>query len=176
MGTLLKLLQDVWPPRLTLCGRNLGDVWRHHLLADSEITAELIPFHKLSQWLTYSLLEPLEEAGFQVQDIDSLTGLPEYRNGGLFVDTGVLQPRNSDTFHKPFHPGDEVIVEWRALTVCLLDRVADMVRTKLGKSLEEFPVAKVLEGGTWAAGRRIAKQKRPDGGPPISIISDGSVF
>jgi len=103
LGTLLKLLQDVWPPRLTLGGRNLGDIWRHHLLADSEITDELVPFHKLTQWLTYSLLEPLEEAGFQVQDIDLLTGLPEYRNGGLFLDSGVLELKQPAEI-KALHP------------------------------------------------------------------------
>ena len=56
LGTLLKLLQDVWPPRLTLGGRNLGDVWRHHLLADSEITTELVPFHKLTQSLAITFV------------------------------------------------------------------------------------------------------------------------
>ena len=46
----------------------------------------------------------------------------------------------------------------------------------LGKSAEELPLASVLEGGTWAAGRRIAAEKREGGGPPITILSDGSVF
>ena len=40
----------------------------------------------------------------------------------------------------------------------------------------ETPLAKVLEGGTWAAGRRIAAEKRSDGRPPINVISDGTVF
>lgn len=36
---------------------------------------------------------------------------------------------------------------------------------------------KVLEGGTWTAGRKIAKEKRPETcGPPIVIVSDGTVF
>jgi GTP cyclohydrolase II len=48
----------------------------------------LVPFHKLTQWLAYSLLEPLEEAGLEVTGLDQLTGLPEYRNGGLLLDTG----------------------------------------------------------------------------------------
>jgi len=34
----------------------------------------------------------------------------------------------------------------------------------------------VLEGGTWAAGRIIAREKRADGGPPFQISSDGTVF
>jgi len=39
-----------------------------------------MPFHKLSQWLTYSLLEPFEWAGVRIHRLDELTGLPEYRN------------------------------------------------------------------------------------------------
>jgi hypothetical protein len=46
----------------------------------------------------------------------------------------------------------------------------------LGKTAAEMPLARILEGGTWAAGRRIAKEKRADGGPPLIIASDGTVF
>ena len=55
-----------------------------------DATNGLLPFHKLSQWLSYSLIEPLQEAGIKVVDIDGLTGLPEYRNGGLFIDLGAV--------------------------------------------------------------------------------------
>ena len=58
------------------------------------LTAGWMPFHKLSQWLTYSLLEPFGWAGVAVTDLDELTGLPEYRNGGLLLDTGVLRLRD----------------------------------------------------------------------------------
>jgi hypothetical protein len=58
----------------------------------------------------------------------------------------------------------------------LLDRIAPMVRERLGVSAEAFPLARVLEGGTWAAGRRIAASLRADGGPPLKVISDGTVF
>jgi len=44
----------------------------------------IVPFHKLTQWLTYSLLEPLETAGLTVVNLDELTALPEYRNGGCW--------------------------------------------------------------------------------------------
>jgi hypothetical protein len=69
------------------------------------------------------------------------------------------------------------IVEWRALTVTGLDLIADGVRQALGLSEADFPLARVLEGGTWAAGRRVAAQRRPPGGPPpFAIQSDGTVF
>ncbi len=176
LGTLLKLLRNVWPPRLTLGGRNLGDVWRHHLLVDSEITTELVPFHKLTQWLAYSLLEPLEEAGYQVQDIDLLTGLPEYRNGGLFFDTGILELKKPDEIDALHPVSSELIVEWRALTVILLDRLAEQLREKLRLTREELPLPQILQGGTWSTGRKLAYERRPDGAPPLRVESDGTVF
>ncbi|MGH6950890.1 MAG: DUF1688 family protein, partial [Vitreimonas sp.] len=67
-------------------------------------------------------------------------------------------------------------VSWRSLTVALLDRIAPLVRERLGATAEQFPLARVLEGGTWAAGRAIAREQRTDGGPPLLIHSDGTVF
>ncbi len=39
-----------------------------------------------------------------------------------------------------------------------------------------MPLAKVLEGGTWRVGRRIARELRRNGEPPIRVASDGTVF
>ena len=50
------------------------------------------------------------------------------------------------------------------------------VRPERGITAEEFPLARVLEGGSWAAGREIARERRPDGNPPLRIISDGTLF
>lgn len=173
---ILDALGPVWPGRMALGGKSLGDTWMHPAVTVSGPTAGLVPFHKLSQWLAYSLIEPLQEAGHTVTEIDGLTGLAEYRNGGLFVDMGVLVPARPDLLARKWSPAEEPIVEWRALTVALLDRLAPLVRAKLGLAPEQMPLASVLEGGTWSAGRRIARERRPDGGPPISIVSDGSVF
>jgi hypothetical protein len=70
----------------------------------------------------------------------------------------------------------EPVVECRALTVTLLDRLAVLVRENLGKSAGEFPLVRVLEGGSWAAGREIAFEQRADGSPPLAVISDGTLF
>ena len=154
----------------------LGDTWRHPLIAPGKPTEGLVPFHKLSQWLTYSLIEPLEWAGITVVDIDEMTGLPEYRNGGLFLDSGVIALKDEADRASAHEVSSPLVVEWRALTVALLDEVGALIRQRLGRSREELPLAKVLEGGTWAAGRRIAREKRVDGGPPLTIVSDGTVF
>jgi hypothetical protein len=176
LEALLTHLGPIWPGRITLGGIDLGDTWRHPLVEAPNATKGLIPFHKLSQWLSYSLIEPLEWAGFTVVDIDGLTGLPEYRNGGLFLDTGVIALKDAADATRAHAVDSQLVVEWRALTVALLDRIADPIRTKLGFAAEDFPLAKVLEGGTWATGRRLAKEKRGDGSPPLSVISDGTVF
>ena len=67
-------------------------------------------------------------------------------------------------------------MEWRALTVALLDRLLPLVREKLGVTAQAFPLGALLEGGTWAAGRKLAREKRTDGGPPLQVVSDGTVF
>jgi hypothetical protein len=111
-----------------------------------------------------------------VTDIDGLTGLAEYRNGGLFVDTGVLVLRDPEEAARAHEVGAPLVVEWRALTVALLDRLAAAVRTKLNTSAAAMPLASILQGGSWAAGRELAFARRADGGPPIKVISDGTVF
>ena len=176
LDAVLDGLGTIWPGRIALGGVNLGDVWQHSHAGGEGHGAGLVPFHKLSQWLSYSLVEPLEEAGVTITDLDALTGLAEYRNGGLFVDSEVLLAKEPEVMQATHEPSSEIVVEWRALTVALLDRVADGVRTRFGKSPKEMPLAHVLEGGTWHAGREIAKERRPDGGPPIRIRSDGTVF
>lgn len=173
---VLEGLGPIWPGRIELLGVNLGDVWRHSKVGGPAITAGLVPFHKLSQWLTYSLIESLEHDGLSVVGIEELTGLAEYRNGGLFVDDGVLVPKHDAVLRKTHAPGDEIVVEWRALTVALLDELAIAMRAKLGKTAEELPLSKVLEGGTWLAGREVAKEKREGGTPPITVASDGTLF
>ena len=166
-------LGPIWPGRLECAGVRLGDVWPHPAAGGSGPARGLVPFHKLSLWLTYSLVEPLSEAGLTVTGIERLTGLAEYRNGGLLLDTGVLVPRHEAVVHEAHRPGDEVVVEWRALTVALLDRLVPLVRAQLG--VAALSLASLLEGGTWVAGRRLADARR-GGAPPIAVVSDGTLM
>ncbi|MBR1250651.1 URC4/urg3 family protein [Bradyrhizobium sp. AUGA SZCCT0169] len=176
LAELLQQLGPIWPSRLTLGGIPLGDCWKHPALTTADATNGLVPLHKLSQWLAYSLIEPLQTAGITVTDIDGLTGLAEYRNGGLFVDIGVLAFRDPESAQREHEVASPLVVEWRALTVALLDRVADGLRRRLGLDATSMPLAKILEGGTWAAGRLLARERRADASPPVKIISDGTVF
>jgi uncharacterized protein DUF1688 len=176
LAELLQQFGQIWPSRLTLGGIALGDCWKHPSLASADATSGLMPLHKLSQWLAYSLIEPLQAAGIRVTDIDGLTGLAEYRNGGLFVDIGVLAFRDAEAAQQTHEVASPLVVEWRALTVALLDGVADGVRRQLGLDATAIPLAKILEGGTWAAGRLLARERRADASPPVKVISDGTVF
>jgi Protein of unknown function (DUF1688) len=172
LHTLLRAFGPIWPGRIRLGGVPLGDCARHSAVPQDG----LVPFHKLSQWLAYSLVEPLRAGGIEIVELDGLTGLAEYRNGGLFLDCGVIEPYDPQLPSYPLLPYSEPVAEWRALTVILLDHLAEQVRRRFGKTAEAFPLAKVLEGGSWAAGREIASERRPDAAAPLAIVGDGTLF
>ncbi len=176
LDVVLDAFGPIWKNRPSLAGIPLGDCWPHPALAAGRPESGFAPLHKLSQWLSYSLVEPLQRHGIRVTDLQELTGLAEYRNGGLFVDMGVLTPRDPAAATHIHQVSDPFVVGWRALTVALLDELAPMVRRHLGLAPDRFPLGCVLEGGTWAAGRDIARRTRDGGGPPFHIQSDGTVF
>ena len=173
---VLLVFGDIWPGRHSIDDQNLGDVWEHPLMKGQQECDGLVPFHKLSQWLTYSLVETCERAGETIAGVEKLTGLPEYRNGGMLFDIGVITPKDSAAITKSWHVSDPFIVEWRALTVALLDVIGDTIRQEQGKSASDLPLAKILQGGTWSLGRKLAAKNRSDGGSPITLKSDGTVF
>ncbi len=174
LGLVLEALSPIWPSGRSedTDGVDLGDAWPYAPFGDGPDA--IVPFHKLSQWLTYSLAETCEKGGLTVVGLDVLTGLPEYRNGGLLYETGVISLRDAVLAGSLHTPGSELIVEWRALTISILDEVADLVRAKLSRP--EMLLAEILEGGTWAAGRSLAFDRTPDGSPPLHLDSDGTVF
>jgi hypothetical protein len=191
---LQALLIPCWPKdRTTVNGFPIGDAWplstlKKHTESSkaNDVTAGIQPFHKLTQWLTYSLMVPFQRIlGMKWKNTDSLTALPEYRNGGLFVDLGAITLKK-EVYERGikasgqnlplFDAGDDVIVEWRALTLNLLDRVYESIVTRMGQGVH-LTMAQVLEAGTWKSGREVAAQRRPETkSSPILIRSDGTVF
>jgi len=171
---IMEGLEGIWPNHVS--GIQRGDVWIYNnIITQGEPGSDLVPFHKLSQWLILSWLEPLQKLDFEVTDLELLTCLAEYRNGGLLIDSGVLSLRHEEELERSWNVGSELIVEWRALTIPLIDIVADGVREYFGKNRDEMTLAMILEGGTWRAGRLLAGEKR-GGKPPIQIRSDGTAF
>ena len=114
---------EIWPDGSWVDSIAIGDAAYHEAVKRSDITDRIVPFHKLSQWMSYSLIEPLQLAGIKIIHLDALTGLAEYRNGGLFIDTGTISLRDKtemETLHDPKSP---LIVEWRALTAVSYTRL-----------------------------------------------------
>lgn len=189
---LQALLIPVWPrDRTTVNGHPIGDAWPLSTLKTqpmSAITDEsncIQPFHKLTQWLAYSLMVPFQRVlGINWANTGSLTALPEYRNGGLFVDLGVLSLKKealelglkaSGGDLPSFKAGDDVVVEWRAMTLVLVDKLYGMVLERMDGV--HLTMAQLLEAGTWKSGRETAAQARPETkSSPIIIESDGTVF
>ncbi|KAI9757507.1 MAG: hypothetical protein M4579_003420 [Chaenotheca gracillima] len=206
LPTLWTLLMDglasIWPRSRTLVdGISLGDAWPCSSMPNSpkEPWKNIVPFHKLTQWLTYSLMVPMTKLmKIRFAGAGLMTGLPEYRNGGLLVDTGLLTlkpgemtrgldayDRNAKEVGQPnievvplFTADDDVVVEWRAVTVGFLDELLIEVNRILGLSRENgLSLPQMLEAGTWKGGRELAEVSRPNTKePPIMIISDGTVF
>ncbi|ANZ75233.1 BA75_02143T0 [Komagataella pastoris] len=189
--TLMKGLHDIWPKdstRTVVDGFSLGDAWK------LKLNDSIVTFHKLTQWLTYSLLLPLRKFGhLEIYNTELLTGLPEYRNGGVFVDLGLLtlkeeavqrglelsKESKTDQGIPSFTAIDDVIVEWRSSTIVLLDYILPRVNDYLKITGTEYQLIlpQLIEAGSWPSGRRIAASLRPKtSGPPINLISDGTVF
>ncbi|TDZ74686.1 Protein urg3 [Colletotrichum trifolii] len=189
--TLQSLLIPCWPKdRTTINGTPIGDAWPLSTLKKASNSSDpadgIQPFHKLTQWLTYSLMVPFQRVlGMEWTNADSLTALPEYRNGGLFVDLGVLVLKK-ETLERGlaasggdlplYEAGDDVIVEWRAMTLVLIDKLYSGVQARMGEGVS-LSMAQLLEAGSWKSGREIAAKRRPQTkSSPILIKSDGTVF
>ena len=157
LAALLESLSSIWPSGLTLDGFAVGDAGYHPAARAEGRTDRIVPFHKLSQWLTYSLLEPLEAAGLGVERLHELTALPEYRNGGLLVDLGVIRPRVPIDPLVRHEVSSELVVEWRALTVALMDPLVDLVRARLDLDAE-------LHHAEDAAGRHLERRAQDRAG------------
>lgn len=170
-------LYPIWPAtRTQIDGRSLGDAWPCLSMPSHPICLweNIVPFHKLSQWLTYSLMVPMQKLlNINFAGVELMTGLPEYRNGGLLIDLGllVLKPedakrglahygQNAKIEGQPnmevvplFLPDDDVVVEWRAVTVGMLDDLLAEVNKQLGLSGRlQLNLAQMLEAGSWKVG------------------------
>ncbi|TVY14343.1 Uracil catabolism protein 4 [Lachnellula arida] len=207
LPTLWSVLMDglapIWPSsRTAIDGTPLGDAWPLSSMPTSPTSQPwetIVPFHKLTQWLCYSLMQPMSKLmNIHFAGAELMTGLPEYRNGGLFIDTGVLnlkpkeEKRGIQQFRANnakegtvnmevvpmFSPDDDVIIEWRAVTVGFLDLLLEKVNQKLGlQGVEQLSLPQMLEAGSWKGGREMAEISRPNTQcPPIAILSDGTVF
>lgn len=166
------LLIAVWPPNCTTLNSALVcDAFPLSILPTVYPGQSIMPFHKLSQWLCYSLMLPMTRLlHIQFAGAELLTGLPDHRNGGLLMDTGLLTLRsvdakrgltayamNAEREGQPnvevvplFQAHDDVVVEWRAVTVGFLDELLGAVNRGLNLSVRGgLTLAQMLGAGTW---------------------------
>ena len=168
-------LSPIWPAsRTQVDGIPLGDAWPCSAMPPSppgKSWENIVPFHKLTQWLCYSIMVPMSRLlNIRFAGSELLTGLPEYRNGGLLIDIGLLSLKEADSQRgleayksnatiagQPsmevvplFNADDDVVVEWRALTVAFLDELLEEVNNLLELHDENrLSLAQMLEAGTW---------------------------
>jgi len=165
-------LAPIWPQsRTQFDGISLGDAWPCSSMPPAPGWERIVCFHKLTQWMAYSLMVPMQKlVGVTWAGEYLLTGLPEYRNGGLLIDLGLLilkepqEKRGLEAYHQNskkagqpnvevvpmFTPEDDVIVEWRACTLGFLDMLLPEVNAALGfEGDQALSLAQVLEAGTW---------------------------
>lgn len=170
-------LAPIWPASRTIIeGQPIGDAWRLSTMPATTSSHPapwecIVPFHKLTQWLCYSLMQPMNKLlHIHFAGAELMTGLPEYRNGGLFIDTGCLTLKEADAKrglelfkaeHEKsgkkvsevvpmFKPDDDVIVEWRAVTVGFLDLLHEEVNLLLGLGeADKLSLVQMLEAGSW---------------------------
>jgi hypothetical protein len=173
---LVKFFSPIWAITYPELPHLVGDIGVYPFIKSTEKMSDWVPFHKLTQWLTYSLIEWFEQSGYTIESSSLLTGLPEYRNGGLFVDSGVMGLNNAQNKNQYHFPTSPLVVEWRALTIVLLDKLATEIGGMMTLPEDVLPLSKILQGGTWSLGREKAYQRSPTGQSPILIKSDGNIF
>ena len=162
---------EIWASEENLGGTpGLGDVWPCAAISNDENT-NLVSFHKLSQWIVFSIIEPMDKLlGATIEGTDLLTPLPDYCNGGFLIDFGFLTLKPADyergirNYHAnsllPYQPkvevapmfdmSDPVVTEWRALTVAYLDLIAERVRQSFRLSKKSLSLSQLIQGGTWS--------------------------
>ncbi|KAL1901623.1 hypothetical protein Cpir12675_000313 [Ceratocystis pirilliformis] len=221
-NVLMEHIEPIWPQsRSNIHGVTLGDAWPCSSMPKPAVSPNgspttfspfptganspaawesILPFHKLAQWLCYSMMQPMQSLlKVHFTGAELLTGLPEYRNGGLFIDLGVIslkpkdEARGLENFKKHYDSGshravevaplfltsDDVVVEWRGVTIGFLDRLWHEVNKYLAKELagNEISLSQLMEAGSFKAGREMAEVSRPNTRePPILIDRNGTIF
>lgn len=166
VDSLAPLIDPVVASTVRIGGRLAGDVWRHPLAWAEDRSRELVPFHTLLLALTLDLVEPLQEAGRPLVDLDQLP-IPATRAlAGDVLRLGLVRSRHAAVGRLRHPPGSDIVVELRALAVALADRLVDRLRAELDRNVRDLPVVRLI--GPLAA---TAEKWREGPGPGIAITA-----
>jgi hypothetical protein len=147
----------------------LGDCWRHDA-AGPGLTNGWVPFHKIVAWLTYSLLEPSN--GRRARgNLDALTGLPNIATAACCWTRACCVCANRRG-RAPLEVSDELVVEWRALTVAARELARLRTRRWAMPDRCRWPACSRADPGRRAVLSPSDCARRP----PLSVASDGTIF
>lgn len=174
LDKLLEALAPVWVGGAEAGDIMLGDSFRHS--GDAGIAeGTVFPFHMAAQEMVYALVEPFAWAGFEVADLELLTAPADDTHASVFTKSGVLKIKDG-----PQTPMEDSVrdrmVEIRAATLALTDRLADLLRRELDVPAEQLPLTCILEGGTCRLGTRILEEASGKNEKLGRYLNPGAVF
>jgi len=180
MHAVLDKIQDglgpIWPDANKIGDVALGDTEVHPALASGDETSMFLPLHAVSQFLAFSLIEPLAWAGYGCDGFDRLAGIADRTQCAFMLDGGLISISDEALFAEPVLSEHVAVAELRGLTVALLDTLVREIRNRLEVGQEELPLVCLMEAGTKGAGLEIALEKRGNFAFPLRILSDSTVF
>ena len=166
VDTPAPVIDPIVASTVSIGGRLCGDVWRHPLAWAEDRSRELVPFHALLLALTLDLVEPLQEAGAPIGDLDELPVPAGRALAGQILQLGLVRPRHAAVARLRHPPGSDIVIELRALAVALADRLVDRLRAELGRTVHDMPVVRIV--GPLA---QLAANWRDRPGPGIAITA-----
>ena len=163
---LAPLIDPITASTVRIGGSLAGDVWRHPLAWAEDRSRELVPFHSLLLALVLDLVEPLEEASAPLADLDQLPVPADRVLAAQMLRLGLVRSRHPAVARLRHPPGSDIVVELRALSVALCERLADRLRAELGRTAHDLPVVQIVEPLA-----QLAMKWREAPGPGIAINS-----
>jgi len=164
VDTLAPLIDPITASTVRIGGRLAGDVWRHPLAWAEDRSREIVPFHCLLLALVLDLVAPLEEAGRGLEQLDQLPVPADRALATTMLRLGLVRPRHAAVARLRHPPGSDIVVEIRALSLALAERLVDRLRAELGRTVHDLPVARIVEPLAQLAGKW-----RDQPGPGIAI-------
>lgn len=166
LSQLLMTLSGLTPGGAQIGGVALGDCWQHP--AAHGAGEGWVPLHARMQAITCALLEPFEWAGVQVRELSALTALADVLHGNLLLDTAVLRLRDPQSARTVWPRDAEIVIEWRALTVALLEELAPRVQHHRGRG-DAGPGTAGLLIGRFEPAATALTLLRPEGRPALRV-------
>lgn len=148
----------------------------HQLLIDDLNPRGLIPFHQLTLQLCYNLQALFAEDNIVLTNLVILPPLPDVLLASILVDLKLLTPKNQNAYSQIYSADSEFVVEWRALTVLLIDKLADTVRKELNFTSKELGLNQVMFSLIYPASKKIATHLRGNFSTPFKFVLENAPY